>query len=750
MSTFGTGTFGSGTFGDPAPAQTVTFTDGAPVAVAVDAPTVTFVATYAGTAEPGDLTVTIGSDAPGITAAITVTMTDGIAETVATADPTATFSTSPDRDAIFTDGIGEPIAVDAPAALTIVDTGDGPGIDVAVDAPAVSFTLAPIEPDGIAVTCNTSAPTVSFAIAVTGLGELGEQVEVDAPTAAFGMYTNPGDLTIDVTPGGLNSIGVDLTVSMTDGVAVPIGIDAPTALRDPALPPGIGEPISMDAPTVAWSAAVAIPDGIGEPVDTGAPLMGILIALGDGISIGISQDGPTSAWANTVTIIGITEPLTTAEPIITKPAPPWMTPPVLPGGDGYGQQETSLLPLHLLGIGPTDAGVPWRGAPNAGVTGGRISRPAMPAIQMPEAQTKTFTLRLNAGGEASVSHAFARTDAVVIEEMLTDLWWRRRDPHTGIVENIGRFNADKVDVASAGTGLNVSVNWADYRSLLEARLILTYKSPLLVPPQSQWAKATAVTEILRFIIPTNTNLDISNIDVGAMNLGVTTEVCELIPGTTVKEAMDTVNNISATPWEWWVDMPDDITAAPKLMFAVGERGTDRGITLFDTDGLHGPIASWTMQAAAESYANALFYSGSEGGWVLVLDDEISTYGQRDAMDSDSSLGGVELLIKAAGRKKLAQLASRIPTYTLVLRQGFWEGRGHIDVGDYITLNIALGDDAIAGKYRVQEINGEVDASGMETITLTLGTARPAKDPRSRLSATARIVRALKNTERKGT
>lgn len=227
-------------------------------------------------------------------------------------------------------------------------------------------------------------------------------------------------------------------------------------------------------------------------------------------------------------------------------------------------------------------------------------------------------------------------------------------------------------------------------------------------------------------------------------------------GTTVEDMMKILQSISDTTWEWWVDMPASDTDRPRLTLAA-KRGTDRGVVLFDLGGL-GPIEHWSVQRSGDKYANALFFTGGNddssspsngGSAVVTYPDQIAVYGQRDAAFSDDSVSttvntaGVPATLKAAAERKLAAMAANRPSYEIVLRQGFWEGRTHIDVGDWVGVRLEMGAEVISEKHRVTEIQIDIDAQGFETVTLTVGPARPAKDPRSRASSTAKLVRYLR-------
>ncbi|MDP8971155.1 MAG: hypothetical protein M3N52_11815 [Actinomycetota bacterium] len=420
----------------------------------------------------------------------------------------------------------------------------------------------------------------------------------------------------------------------------------------------------------------------------------------------------------------------TREPVVAPVVPPPATTVAAPA-------------RHFLGIGPTTSAAAWRGAPNQGVKPG-TGYPTRPIIGLPPAQSMSFTLRLDGGCEARVDIEAERTAALVIEDMITDLWWHRRDPRRNLLEPIGRFNADTVDVRNSANGISLSATFVDYQGLLEDRLVLEYLDP--VTSESMWAAGTPVTQILTFAIPLNTPINLDDLDV---DLGTIKEPFELPPGTTIEEVVRNLKAISNTAWEWWVELPAG-SHQPKLRLLPGQRGTDKGVVLFHIGDTPSPVTDWQMQTSGDRYANAIFFSGSTGGVVLTKPSEIDLYLQRDAVDSDASLKGNEPLIRAAAQRRLNELAERRPAWRLTLQPGFWEGRSHIDVGDWVTVHIRLGNELLTGTHRVTEITCDIDEAGAETVTLTVGRPRPARDPRSRQSAISVLARRLKNYERKGT
>lgn len=620
------------------------------------------------------------------------------------------------------DGVNDALSLDAPAAtFAAAATPDGLNDAVALDAPTAQNNDTAATPDGVAVDLAQDPPSADAAFAAAPDEGPGLSVATDDPVAAWSSVATPDGIndavSLDNPAAGTN------TAATPDGVALAVASDNPAA-SPTALPDPIAVAVALDAPTAAWAAA-ATPAGIALAVgqDNVAAAF-VATALPDGAHVNVHVGTPGAEF-----------------PILTSPH---YDPIVAPDA------AVPAVAQHLLGVGPWNTGILWKGAPNHGP--GSATYPAsVPVVGMPTATSKSFVLRLNAGDEARADFNLPREQAIVIERFATDLWWRRRDPRRRVVEAVGRFNAQTTDVRVTETGqLNVSATFVDYRSLLEDRLVLTVADHPTAG-LSSWDKGTVVTDVMRFVVPANLKLDLTEITDGTETYcGTITEPVEIPPGTTVAEAFDNLRAISTKPWEWWVEMPDDNGARPKLRFAPDGRGADRGVYLIDLGTGQSPLASWSVQAAASQYANAIYFQGGTGGVVYTLPADVEAYGQRDAQESDGSLLGNLPLIQAAAQKRLHELASQSYSWSLTLREGFWEGRSHIDVGDLVNVRVALGAETISGVERVTEISVEVDADGFERVSLTLGPPKPARDPRSRYAATTRLVRTLKNYTRQDT
>jgi hypothetical protein len=599
-----------------------------------------------------------------------------------------------------------------------------------------------LAPTGTADPEATGTPTAGQTLAVAPAGVL------DTETVGAGGQS----FATGVTPAGLT----DLDTIGAPGVAKPTGYGAglyntgtysgstvtnPTSVR----PDGVidGETLYAGTTPVAQSGYGAgvynsgtytgtsqrSPNSVTDGETVGTPALGGTAAPGGGYGSG---DYGSNTYPGTK----------------TPPTPEGATSqPIPPATRVYGS------PLHLLGIGPWNPVKIWRGATNYGI--GKGLRPARPVMQLPGVQSKSFTLRLDGGDEATVTVQTTRRDAVIVEEMSTDLWWRRRDPRTNKLDMIGRFNCSHNDLSRGDDGsVQSQLQFQDYRLLLGQRLVMQYKDTVTTTTsagikstfkQTQWPKGTPVTEIMRWIMPTDLGIDLSLLDDDTL-LGDTTVAYDLPLANTIDDAMAALFDVSAKAWEWWVHTPTDLNAPPRLMAQLGYRGRDRGVTLFDNGTGPTPIASWQMRATSDTYANTLYFQGNGGGVVVDIPAAVKERGRRDATASDNSISGSLENYARAAYRKLATLADTRPTFTIVCKAGFWKGRTHIDVGDKIRLRIKLGGELLAYEYRVTELQVDIDAAGAETVTLTLGPPLASANPRSRHSPFFRFRRALNNYE----
>jgi hypothetical protein len=668
-------------------------------------------------------------------------------------------------------------------------------------------------PDTLNDTDVPGGPTITAAYGITP-ASISDPETVGVPDVSAHAYITVDTIadpeTIATPDAEAGNGGTPDTITDAETFDPPTAVFAPA----PPFPDDIADPETLGTPGAAFHASLIAPVGITDPQAIGAPgktfrpfyngaygsgsygygiYQGMTVGydgINDGETVGQpSLTLPPPVPTNIVLPLGITDTETVGEPTATKPGATNLIYGAGTYGDGtyfgttpttpqdniaygagtygygvyYGLSEPSpplppifvdvmappRPPLHILGIGPWSSHISWCGAPNYGVPPGNW--PARPVLALPATTSKSFTLRLGVGSEARLEMSFSRGGAIILEEMDTDLWWRRKDPRTQRLEMVGRFNVSHLDLATSDTGISCSVQLDDYQTILGARLVLKYLNPTATPPTSMWDIGTSVSSIIGWALPDNTGLDLTEAKgPGASDIGTLTQPFDLAPGTSIDDLMDNLLPISTKKWEWWIDTPLDTNLPPRLRLVAGERGTDRGVTLFDVGKGPTPIASWTRNGAEGDYANTIYYSGgtkagqnNSGGVVEDIPAQVAQYGQRDKADGNSSVdGGDATVLRLRANAMLEKLADRRPSFTINLRQGFWRGRHHIDIGDTITLVLRMGKELIHDKYRVSEINVNIDDLGLEDVTLHLGRLPVSADPRSKRSPFIRLIKYL--------
>ena len=394
---------------------------------------------------------------------------------------------------------------------------------------------------------------------------------------------------------------------------------------------------------------------------------------------------------------------------------------------------------HTLGVGARGRGVRWRGAANYGRPPERLS-PGGPELPMPNPARMSFTLRRDGGSEASVEFDQARLSAWVVEELTTDLWWWRYDPYRKITDAIGRFNADNVDASLSNDRLRMSTSWVDYRELLDARIT--------VATDFTYPIGTNVAAILAAIIPDNSDINASTLSNAAMitSLGKTIVATEVTQGSTVREVIDVLRANGAV-FDYAVEMSGvNGSAFPLLRMYPGGRGADRGVTLIDGGTGPSPIISWRRITSGADYATTVFYKGDGYSSLATMDVTSMPTGPRDIVESgpEATLAKVD----AAALRVLSDRSRNLPAWSIILRPGFWQGPGHINVGDVVRVVVQMGGDAIRGTHLVEEIGVDIDSNGTESVTLTLGKASASPNPRSRNSPLARLAKVVRSKTKK--
>jgi hypothetical protein len=206
-------------------------------------------------------------------------------------------------------------------------------------------------------------------------------------------------------------------------------------------------------------------------------------------------------------------------------------------------------------------------------------------------------------------------------------------------------------------------------------------------------------------------------------------------GDSIGERIQELSEVSPNGFDWDVS-PNGPSSLVLQIWA--QRGTDRGVVL-EYGGL---IKSVRREVSPADYANAIRQSGADG---LVAQDRTATdIANRPEGRWDAVFGDTNLLTQAAVNERsdwqLGQSQVVRPTYTVTLIQGGWKGPTHIWLGDTVQLIVMSGRLQVNTALRVYEIQIQIDDTGGETVTLTLGGPRP--DTRRRVRDTERRLTDL--------
>lgn len=155
-------------------------------------------------------------------------------------------------------------------------------------------------------------------------------------------------------------------------------------------------------------------------------------------------------------------------------------------------------------------------------------------------------------------------------------------------------------------------------------------------------------------------------------------------------------------------------------------GEDNGVVLsyiVTNDGYTpgGNIASVQRTADMGSYANVIRQSGAEGTTPVEVGAADAALSPQGAWVT--SLGDTKLMtqdmVQAAGDVAHAALSQTWPEYSVILRDGAWQGPSHIWLGDTVLLVIKAGAFAVNRYVRVTEMNISWNSSDVATVSLAL-------------------------------
>lgn len=333
---------------------------------------------------------------------------------------------------------------------------------------------------------------------------------------------------------------------------------------------------------------------------------------------------------------------------------------------------------------------------------------------LPHAFARKLTFNLNGPSTMSFSYDGRDDGCYVVTELAKDIVAERE----GVPFYRGRVAGSSDSVGP--TDHKVDFTTADYRSLLDRRI--TY---LAVSAGSGGKEQSQLVWDL---------VQHTQAQPGG-NLGITRGVKSISDGRNVfrydvvpagKVIGSTIDDISARAYgfDWEID------ANRKLNTWQPYRGVYSGFTVV----YGGNCMSFSRGVSPTDFANAVWVDpgGTTGGLApaTAFASDIATRaeGRYDLAAGQSSMQMQNQLDVTAQAVGILQSNGIItPAYTLKLSPGAWDP-AHCWLGDSVRLIIQSGRLNVDAQYRVQQVSIDVDESGIEAVTITVGAKmRSASD-----------------------
>ena len=361
----------------------------------------------------------------------------------------------------------------------------------------------------------------------------------------------------------------------------------------------------------------------------------------------------------------------------------------------FGAPAPAPVPV----VAPTPLRTPWRflyGPPQP--TGGWSG-------EFAQAQSRTLTMRAGAGNnhEAAVDIDGRTLAAAAFTEFENDM----QVLYGSQVLFAGRIapTADTLDASAH----RVAVTALDYREVLRRRAIYAARS---------WTNIEQATIAWNMI---TTAQALAGGDLGiAQGAGNPTGITQTYSAAAGDMTGEKIDKVAQTDGGFDWDITPYGTSDLRFDVFYPGRGGDRGVILDYGGAL---VSSITRSVDPSAYADAVYVTGDssltltpqalaapgiatrpEGRWDKVVGTSLKT---------QSSLNS-----KAAWYLTDAEVL--VPTYTIQLYPGAWQGPDHIWIGDTVTVRIRSGRLDVNDQVAVSEMDFSVGPDNIETLTLTAG------------------------------
>jgi len=186
----------------------------------------------------------------------------------------------------------------------------------------------------------------------------------------------------------------------------------------------------------------------------------------------------------------------------------------------------------------------------------------------------------------------------------------------------------------------------------------------------------------------------------------------------IGDDIDQLSQMTPGSFDW--DITPYGTSDLRLDIWAGQRGTNKGVVLELGGNL---VAQITRNVDPTSYANAVYVTGD--GAVAMTPQQLtaSDITSRPEGRWDQLIGTTIQLAASltnAAPWYLQDAEVLIPSYSIVLHPGVWDGPDHIWLGDTVTVRIKSGRLLVNDPLQVMEMAFSVSPDNLETLTLTVG------------------------------
>lgn len=294
--------------------------------------------------------------------------------------------------------------------------------------------------------------------------------------------------------------------------------------------------------------------------------------------------------------------------------------------------------------------------------------------------------------------------ALLVEELISDVTvWRNG---TKLLRGRVAQTTDDIDDSRKEWPHTSAPTVGDYRALLDARIL--YDTDTLTYPASD---AGVIASAILDAVQARDGGDLGITAGVGIPAGTIAPDVEFEAGQSAAAAIDAVAGVDGADggFDWEVDADLALNIYP------GGRGQVRSEVLE----YGGSVVKVSRILDPRSYANVLRLSGASMSFL----DEVADISTRPEGRWETQLGDKDIVtfdqLLSQSARRLDELQTLRPSWTVTLKPGWWEGPDQLWLGDTCPLVVRSGRLDVNVEARVEEVSIVVDDNGSEQVSLTL-------------------------------